>query len=210
MHKKKTEELKADHQQFNKLIQENQEVLYDFIKYRIQDKSLAQDVLQETFYIAYKKWNELKDHPNQAGWLMETAKHKIQEFNRKIRKVACEVPIEDHEYLETKDQYGKVEIDIVLDNDLDRDDKRRFTRYFVKGLKIPEMAKLENTTENNMSVRISRLRGKVAQSIYDGKIYDKKQKISVRNDKKTTDINERDKGREVTSDDETQKGTEQE
>lgn len=55
MHKKKTEEMEADHQEFTRLIRENQAILYDFIKYRILDKSLAQDVLQETLYIAYKK-----------------------------------------------------------------------------------------------------------------------------------------------------------
>lgn len=48
------------------------------------------------------------------------------------------------------------------------------------------MAKLENISENNMSVRLSRLRGKIAKCLYDGKIFDKKQKKSVRNDKKET------------------------
>lgn len=57
MHKKKTEEMEADHQEFTRLIRENQAILYDFIKCRILDKCLAQDVLQETFYIAYKKWD---------------------------------------------------------------------------------------------------------------------------------------------------------
>lgn len=46
MHKKKTEEMEADHQEFTRLIRENQAILYDFIKCRILDKSLAQDVLQ--------------------------------------------------------------------------------------------------------------------------------------------------------------------
>ena len=62
MHKKKTEEMEADHQEFTRLIRENQAILYDFIKCRILDKSLAQDVLQETLYIAYKKWDQLKEH----------------------------------------------------------------------------------------------------------------------------------------------------
>lgn len=193
MHKKKTEEMEADHQEFTRLIRENQAILYDFIKCRILDKSLAQDVLQETLYIAYKKWDQLKEHPNQTGFLIETARYKIQDFNKKTRKLQREIPIEGHEHIEAKDQYGKVELDIVLENDLDKEDKKRFSRYFVRGYKIPEMAKLENTSENNMSVRINRLRGKVAKIIYDGKVFDKKQKMSVRNDKKETHIIERDK-----------------
>ena len=65
------------------MICENQAILYDFIKCRILDRSLAQDVLQETFYIAYKKWDQLKVHPNQTGFLIETARYKIQEFNKR-------------------------------------------------------------------------------------------------------------------------------
>ena len=115
MHKKKTEEMEADHQEFTRLIRENQAILYDFIKCRILDKSLAQDVLQETLYIAYKKWDQLKEHPNQTGFLIETARYKIQDFNKKTRKLQREIPIEGHEHIEAKDQYGKVELDIVLE-----------------------------------------------------------------------------------------------
>ena len=87
MHKNKTEETATDHLEFNEMFRRNEAIVYNFIRYRILDKSLAQDVLQETFYLAYKKWDILKDHPNQTGWLLETARYKIQEFNRKIKKL---------------------------------------------------------------------------------------------------------------------------
>ena len=64
----------------------------------------------------------------------------------------------------------------------DRRNKREKEQLF----NMPEIAKLENISENNMCVRLSRLRGKIAQCLYDGKIFDKKQKKSVRNDKKET------------------------
>ena len=54
MHKKKTEEMEANHQEFTRLIRENQAILYDFIKCRILDKSLAQDVLQGRFILLIK------------------------------------------------------------------------------------------------------------------------------------------------------------
>ena len=191
MHKNKTEETAADHLEFNEMFRRNEAIVYNFIRYRILDKSLAQDVLQETFYLAYKKWDILKDHPNQTGWLLETARYKIQEFNRKIKKLECEISLDDHddhEHVVAKDEYGKAELDMVLEAELDEEEKTRFSRYFVAGYKISEMAKLENISENNMSVRLSRLRGKIAQCLYDGKIFDKKQKKSVRNDKKETMI----------------------
>ena len=191
MHKNKTEETATDHLEFNEMFRRNEAIVYNFIRYRILDKSLAQDVLQETFYLAYKKWDILKDHPNQTGWLLETARYKIQEFNRKITKLECETSLDDHddhEYVAAKDEYGKAELDMVLETELDEEEKTRFSRYFVEGYKISEIAKLENISENNMCVRLSRLRGKIAQYLYDGKIFDKKQKKSVRNDKKETKI----------------------
>ena len=191
MHKNKTEETAVDHLEFNEMFRRNEAIVYNFIRYRILDKSLAQDVLQETFYLAYKKWDILKDHPNQTGWLLETARYKIQEFNRKIKKLECETSLDDHddhEYVAAKDEYGKAELDMVLETELDEEEKTRFSRYFVAGYKISEIAKLENISENNMCVRLSRLRGKIAQCLYDGKIFDKKQKKSVRNDKKETAV----------------------
>lgn len=109
MHKNKTEETAADHLEFNEMFRRNEAIVYNFIRYRILDKSLAQDVMQETFYLAYKKWDILKDHPNQTGWLLETARHKIQEFNRKIKKLECETSLDDHddhEHVVAKDEYG--------------------------------------------------------------------------------------------------------
>lgn len=180
MHKNKTEETAADHLEFNEMFRRNEAIVYNFIRYRILDKSLAQDVLQETFYLAYKKWDILKDHPNQTGWLLETARYKIQEFNRKIKKLECEISLDDHddhEHVVAKDEYGKAELDMVLEAELDEEEKTRFSRYFVAGYKISEMAKLENISENNMSVRLSRLRGKIAMPIRWKNIRQKAKKV---------------------------------
>lgn len=51
MHKNKTEETAVDHLEFNEMFRRNEAIVYNFIRYRILDKSLAQDVLQETFYL---------------------------------------------------------------------------------------------------------------------------------------------------------------
>ena len=61
--------------------------------------------------------------------------YKIQDFNKKTRKLQREIPIEGHEHIEAKDQYGKVELDIVLENNLDKEDKKRFHGILYEGLK---------------------------------------------------------------------------
>lgn len=54
MHMQK-EETTGDHQEFDEMYRRTQAEIYKFIRYRVTDKELAKDVLQETYYVAYKK-----------------------------------------------------------------------------------------------------------------------------------------------------------
>lgn len=53
MHMQK-EETTGDHQEFDEMYRRTQAEIYKFIRYRVADKELAKDVLQETYYVAYK------------------------------------------------------------------------------------------------------------------------------------------------------------
>jgi len=183
MHMQK-EETTVDHQEFDEMYRRTYMEIYKFIRYRVRDKELAEDVMQETFCVAYKKWDDVRELSNQTGWLINVAKNKIRELNKTLKKLECEVALEPDEYIVNEDGYGKTELDIVLLKNLSEEEKLRFIRYFVCGYKIPELAKLENISENNMSVRISRLRDKIAQNISGELVFDKKQKKYVRIDKK--------------------------
>lgn len=48
----------------------------------LSDKSKAMDVVQDTFHEAVLKIDSLMTHPNPHGWLMQTTKNKIKEYNR--------------------------------------------------------------------------------------------------------------------------------
>lgn len=184
MHMQK-EETTVDHQEFDEMYRKNCAEILKFIRYRVSDRELAQDVLQETFYIAYKKWDIVRGLSNPTGWLINVAKNKIRELNKTLKKLECEVALETDEYTVNEDGYGRTELEIILMKNLSEEEKRRFLRYFVCGYSISELAKLEKISENNMSVRISRLRDKIAQNISDELVFDKKQKKFVRFDKKS-------------------------
>ena len=76
------EETTGDHQEFDEMYRRTQAEIYKFIRYRVADKELAKDVLQETYYVAYKKWDILCEHSNAD------------------------------EYTFTEDGYGKSELDL--------------------------------------------------------------------------------------------------
>lgn len=163
----------------DEMYRRTQAEIYKFIRYRVADKELAKDVLQETYYVAYKKWDILCEHSNPMGWLINTAKNKIRELNKSLKKIECEVGLDADEYTFTEDGYGKSELDLIITKGLTEEEKNRFYKYFLHGYSISELAQLEKISENNMSVRISRLRSKIAQNIPDESGIDKKYKKSV-------------------------------
>lgn len=53
MHMQK-EETTGDHQEFDEMYRRTQAEIYKFIRYRVADKELAKDVLQETIMLRIK------------------------------------------------------------------------------------------------------------------------------------------------------------
>lgn len=101
-----------------------------------------------------------------------------------MKKIECEVGLVADEYTSRKTVMENQELDLVITKGLTEEEKNRFHKYFLHGYSISELAQLEKISENNMSVRISRLRSKIAQNIPDESGIDKKYKKSVRIDKK--------------------------
>lgn len=62
-----------------KLYRENQPKLLYYARVKLQNESLAMDVVQDTFHTAIQKIDLLMGHTNAPGWLMETLKNKIKD-----------------------------------------------------------------------------------------------------------------------------------
>lgn len=52
----------------------------------------AEDVTQEVFLVAYQKWQEVRRHPNQKGFLLLTAKNKLKKWYEQQGKIQTEGP----------------------------------------------------------------------------------------------------------------------
>ena len=178
------EETNVDDQEFNVMYRKNYLEIYKFIRRRVADRELAEDVLQETFCVACKKWEVVRELSNPTGWLIETAKKKICELNKSLIKWRCEVELDTEEYTFREDGYEESELKLIVLKNLTEEEKQRFVRYAIKELSIAKMAEIENISENNMSVRISRLRKKIAKNISQDVYYAERKKSVVRNDKK--------------------------
>ena len=56
-------------------------LVYRYVRHMIEkDLAAAEDVTQEVFLVAYQKWQEVRRHPNQKGFLLLTAKNKLKKW----------------------------------------------------------------------------------------------------------------------------------
>ena len=59
-------------------------LVYRYVRHMVEkDLAAAEDVTQEVFLVAYQKWQEVRRHPNQKGFLLLTAKNKLKKLQPK-------------------------------------------------------------------------------------------------------------------------------
>lgn len=134
----------------------------------------AQDVTQEVFLLFQLKYHELDDE-NIKAWLFSTASYKIKELLKK--KGVAQKHFTSLEYYDT--QADNDDIFELLDDQLDFDSEKLqkyrsiifeklsakeqllYTKAFVENKPYAKIAEEFNTTENNICVRIFRLKKKI-------------------------------------------------
>ena len=82
------------------------------------DKELSLDIVQDTFRTCIEKKEQLKDHPNIAGWLYVTAINKLNNELKRSRN-SLEIPFDDLNLEDTKNNFDKIEYSLpsCLTND---------------------------------------------------------------------------------------------
>lgn len=133
----------------------------------IKDTCMVEDIVQDVFLEAVKKYDSFKNHPNQIGWLYQTAQYKIKEYERKLRKLN-ESDIEELEDVMADDNvsgYLETELKLLLCEAMTPEERLRYYRYFLWGWTIEEIAEAEGISVNNMRVKITRLKKKLLQQV---------------------------------------------
>lgn len=84
---------------FQKLCEENYADLGNFLLVLTKDREQAQDILQETFIIAWQKRQKLISHPNPAEFLFQTARLCLKSSRRKRSREQNQVVYLDQDEL---------------------------------------------------------------------------------------------------------------
>ncbi|MBR1930456.1 MAG: sigma-70 family RNA polymerase sigma factor [Lachnospiraceae bacterium] len=145
---------------FTVFYKEHYDELCRYVEKRLLQKDFTEDIVQDTFTVAWQKYDRLLVHPNQVGWLKLVAKYKIHEWERTLQHT---VQMDEGWMKMGREEmeYRRKELELLLHQTFSKQELKRFERHFVWGFSHREMAKLEGITEANMRVRLCRMREKI-------------------------------------------------
>ncbi|MCH5275221.1 MAG: RNA polymerase sigma factor [Lachnospiraceae bacterium] len=123
----------------------------------------GEDILHDTYFEAYKRREMLAKHPNPSGWLYQTA-HNLYR-NAKRRRDNCNLSLDivpETECISEAEEYYKyIEWSVIMQSLLREKDRKLVIRYYIEGYSVREMAKEFNLTEENIRVKLTRIRKKM-------------------------------------------------
>ena len=130
--------------EFEKLLADVSSGVERFVRYRLPNQTDADDVLQEVYLSAYRKFPQLKNRDAFKPWIISIARNKCNDY---FREKATQMEISIEELSQQELSAGRLGISVVhtVRETLDRlgdKDKQILYLYFWKELPQTEIAKL--------------------------------------------------------------------
>jgi RNA polymerase sigma factor, sigma-70 family len=143
-------------------------IIYNFCNIKTNyNKQAAMDITQDVFLLAWEKRNKLYNEKI-ASWLFETAKNKIFDYFKKIKKdskinIAISESIETNQYSDTYSFEQTTSLDYLNEiiKTFTDDEITLIHLRFIKATPYKQIAIILNIKEETIRVRCSRLREKL-------------------------------------------------
>lgn len=152
---------------FERFYLNTKNIVYQYLYQHVQDFFETEDIAQETYLLALEDWETVKDHPNPAGWLMQTAKNLSVGYHRHIyfRKENMEDFYEkDIPYIEPA--FGMILMEDLLENAYNKKrDRVLAKRYFLDKDSVEELSEDFGISEGNLRTRLYRMRRRLKSYI---------------------------------------------
>jgi RNA polymerase sigma-70 factor, ECF subfamily len=160
---------KGDQEALKTIFNSNFEKLYAFVFYEVgQNRSVAEDIVQETFFSAIKSASKFKGTSQIYTWLAGIAHHKIADYYRHVNSDKNIAEIFDREQINfvvdsapgtdiASSTENKIMIDQAL-NSLPSDYRKIIILKYVQELPISEIVKVLNRSPKSVEGILSRAR----------------------------------------------------
>ena len=141
----------------------------------VHDKSVAEDIVQEVFIVAYKKRKTIFLYENKRAFLYKVSKNLTNEYIRKSKKYKI-VELNDNSAVDERDlcdliyQQKNSEIDETpyvdeVINDLPEEKRKLYELYYINKIPMKNIAKLLNISETTTRMRFVRLRRDIKKKV---------------------------------------------
>lgn len=141
--------------------------LYGYVRGKMGADTSIEDILQETYFEAYKKREKLKSHPKPVGWLFKTADFMIKNWKRRKDNqiVSLEIFSDMSDKLYVCEEYEKIEWRLMLQEILSETERELVRLHYQERYSSAEIAALYGMTEGNIRVRLCRIRRKIREKM---------------------------------------------
>lgn len=142
-----------DQKEFEKLYAEHAQKLRRYLRGKIREEEV-EDVLQEVFFLAWKKRELLRDCENPAGWLFNVTKYKILENRRGCMDFGICVEEKEWERFGGKEDWmdaqSMTEWRMLFEQYLDAREHRIVQSVCVEGRSLAETARREEMSKESL------------------------------------------------------------
>jgi len=156
---------------FEKIYTESRAKIFNYIKKRVNSREDAEDITQDVFYKVFRKLGQFKDTGVKVeSWVFTIAKNAIIDYSRKQKRQSLtilkdekieELASSDDDLL-TKTLEGEQESILfkAISNLPDLDQYLVYYKYFAE-LSLLEIAAKTGLTQDNVGIKLHRLRKKL-------------------------------------------------
>lgn len=168
---------------FQKVCEENYADLGNFLLVLTKDREQAQDILQETFIIAWQKRQKLISHPNPAGFLFQTARLCLKSSRRKRSREQNQVVYLDQDELANQSSLKQCPdlieelllqqdqsideqkwVDVVLSR-LTPEEQKLYRSHYIEKKSFVALSQEWKVSQTGLRMRAVRLRRKIQKMV---------------------------------------------
>lgn len=143
-------------EEFESLLEKERISIERYVRFRLADRNEAEDVLQEVYLTAFRKFRDLKKKESFKAWVISIARNKVNDHFRK--KAACfEIPIDQLKETEISDtRHGFSAVHTVREtlSLLGDQDKQIIYLFYWKEMPQAEIAKRLNIPVGTVKSRL--------------------------------------------------------
>lgn len=169
----------VDINEYEKIVKKYREQLFKYCYYRLmQNKTLAQETLNDVIYVLYQKWDTLDKSRNIKAYLYRVAdrciKHNLEKYNRYYKyNESLEEAIDSNRF-DREEQYDEYfENDMFpieeyveqISSSLPKESRQIFIYRYIENKTISEISELTTIPYSSLRLRLSKIENAVRDEV---------------------------------------------